>query len=72
MRTRRLKVHSARALNNSKDNASAPHLRSGLYILRDAEQIFVIYWPEPSTWNDDAVSSVRRNRVTFMRYIHPP
>ncbi|KAJ7931787.1 hypothetical protein B0H13DRAFT_2227876 [Mycena leptocephala] len=30
---------------------------------------FVIYWPEPSTWNDDAVSSVCRNRVTFMRYL---
>ncbi|KAL4072279.1 hypothetical protein J3A83DRAFT_4092477 [Scleroderma citrinum] len=50
-------------------------LRSGLYILRrteqqnKAEQIFVIYWPEENTWDDSASSPVRRNRVTFMRYL---
>ncbi|KAF7356372.1 VWFA domain-containing protein [Mycena venus] len=68
---------TTRALSNSADNASVPHLRSGLYVLRTfhdgpgarLEQIFVIYWPEPTTWNDDAISSVRRNRVTFMRYL---
>ncbi len=44
-------------------------LRSGLYLLRDAAQdlVYAIYWPEDSTWDDDAVSSVQRNRVTFMR-----
>ncbi|KAF7308315.1 VWFA domain-containing protein [Mycena chlorophos] len=54
----------------------SPHLRSGLYVLRasetrvdDTEQIFVVYWPEDTTWNDDATSAVRRNRVTFMRYL---
>ncbi|KAJ7246483.1 hypothetical protein C8J57DRAFT_1360578 [Mycena rebaudengoi] len=67
---------TARALNQSTDNSSDPCLRSGIYLLRagnpnaaEAEQIFVIYWPEPTTWNDDAISSVRRNRVTFMRYL---
>ncbi|KAJ7656315.1 hypothetical protein DFH06DRAFT_1091207 [Mycena polygramma] len=67
---------TARALNHSSDNKPTPHLRSGLYVLRapnaepaQSEEIFVIYWPEPSTWNDDAVSSVRRNRATFMRYL---
>ncbi|THG96228.1 hypothetical protein EW026_g5569, partial [Hermanssonia centrifuga] len=30
---------------------------------------YAIYWPEDSTWDDDAVSSVQRNRVTFMRYL---
>ncbi|KAJ7509859.1 hypothetical protein B0H11DRAFT_2270198 [Mycena galericulata] len=67
---------TARALNQSTDNSSDPYLRSGIYLLRagnpnaaEAEQIFVIYWPEPTTWNDDAISSVRRNRVTFMRYL---
>nr|GAT56845.1 predicted protein [Mycena chlorophos] len=57
-------------------NDVSPHLRSGLYVLRasktrvdDAEQIFVVYWPEDTTWNDDATSAVRRNRVTFMRYL---
>jgi len=52
-------------------------LRSGLYILRhaeqqnNAEQIFVIYWPEESTWDDSTPSQVRRNRVTFMRSAPP-
>ena len=51
-------------------------LRSGLYILRPAEQqsnaeeqVFVIYWPEENTWDDSAPSQVRRNRVTFMRFV---
>ncbi|KIJ05810.1 hypothetical protein PAXINDRAFT_20962 [Paxillus involutus ATCC 200175] len=50
-------------------------LRSGLYIIKTTEQsgntkqIFVLYWPEPGTWDDSAASSVRRNRVTFMRYL---
>ncbi|KAJ7698920.1 hypothetical protein B0H17DRAFT_1049693 [Mycena rosella] len=69
---------TAQALARSTGNlnVSVPHLRSGLYVLRASntppagpEQIFVIYWPEPTTWNDDAVPSVRRNRVTFMRYL---
>ena len=52
-------------------------LRSGMYILRpaeqqnNAEQIFVIYWPEKDTWDDSATSQVRRNRVTFMRSVPP-
>ncbi|KAH9166548.1 hypothetical protein EDB89DRAFT_2232826 [Lactarius sanguifluus] len=51
-------------------------LSSGLYILRASavrstadERHYVIYWPEDSTWNDSASSSVRCNRVTFMRYL---
>ncbi|KAK0446846.1 hypothetical protein EV421DRAFT_1707226 [Armillaria borealis] len=48
-----------------------PCLRSGLYALNSStsEQLFVIYWPEDTTWNDDAISAVRRNRITFMRYL---
>ncbi|KAF8270139.1 hypothetical protein EI94DRAFT_1572222, partial [Lactarius quietus] len=52
-----------------------PILRSGLYIIRTftstkEEQTYVLYWPEDSTWDDSAVSTVQRNRVTFMsRYI---
>ncbi|KAI5994326.1 hypothetical protein EDD15DRAFT_2432753 [Pisolithus albus] len=52
-----------------------PTLRSGLYLLRpterhgQTEQIFVIYWPQENTWDDSAPSQVRRNRVTFMRYL---
>ncbi|KAK0217804.1 hypothetical protein IW262DRAFT_1093615 [Armillaria fumosa] len=46
-----------------------PSLRSGLYALNSSvsERLFVIYWPEDTTWNDDAISAVKRNRVTFMR-----
>ena len=48
-------------------------LRSGLYLIRSSTsttevQTYVVYWPEDTTWNDNAISSVRRNRVTFMRY----
>ncbi|KAK0239015.1 hypothetical protein EDD85DRAFT_527825 [Armillaria nabsnona] len=48
-----------------------PSLRSGLYALNSStsEQLFVIYWPEDTTWNDNAISAVRRNRITFMRYL---
>ena len=49
-----------------------PILRSGLYIIRtftstEEEQTYVLYWPEDTTWEDKAVSTVQRNRVTFMR-----
>ncbi|KAF8548560.1 hypothetical protein OG21DRAFT_1422884 [Imleria badia] len=50
-------------------------LRSGLYIFATPEQtggvhqIFVLYWPEQTTWDDSATSSVRQNRITFMRYL---
>jgi hypothetical protein len=62
-------LFSAEALRHSKDTSSSPKLRSGIYVVRPrtSEQVLVIYWPEDYTWNDDAVSSVRRNRVTFMR-----
>jgi hypothetical protein len=50
-----------------------PILRSGLYVVRsfvsDAEeQAYVLYWPEDTTWDDQAISTVQRNRVTFMRW----
>ncbi|KAF8267054.1 hypothetical protein EI94DRAFT_1830340 [Lactarius quietus] len=54
---------------------NGPQLSSGLYIVTATEanpadeRHYVIYWPEVSTWNDSAASSVRRNRVIFMRYL---
>ena len=50
-----------------------PTLRSGLYVVRSfvsaaEEQAYVLYWPEDTTWDDQAVSTIQRNRVTFMRY----
>ena len=54
---------------------SRPALSSGLYVLAAGqvdpteERHYVIYWPEDSTWNDSAASSVCRNRVTFMRWV---
>lgn len=33
------------------------------------QQIYIIFWPEDSTWNDDTISTVARNRVTFMRFV---
>ncbi|KAJ6620546.1 hypothetical protein B0H10DRAFT_1063400 [Mycena sp. CBHHK59/15] len=66
---------TARKLQGSTGDPLSPRLRSGLYLLRTfsgdagSELVFVIYWPEDTTWNDDAISPVRRNRVTFMRYL---
>lgn len=54
---------------------SEPVLRSGLYVVRPLnatkteEQIYILYWPQDTTWSDDAFSAVQRNRVTFMRYV---
>ncbi len=33
----------------------------------DEDIMHVIYWPEDTTWDDNCVSSVSKNRVTFMR-----
>ncbi|KAH9171607.1 hypothetical protein EDB89DRAFT_1906886 [Lactarius sanguifluus] len=51
-----------------------PILRSGLYIIRTfpstaEERTYVLYWPEDTTWDDDAISTVQCNRVMFMRYL---
>ncbi|KAF8837455.1 hypothetical protein BDN67DRAFT_983226, partial [Paxillus ammoniavirescens] len=62
-------------IDSDTPSPTEPTLRSGLYIIRTVEQtgntkqIFLLYWPEPGTWDDSAASSVRRNRVTFMRYL---
>ncbi|KAG1809692.1 uncharacterized protein BJ212DRAFT_1379102 [Suillus subaureus] len=62
-------------IDHSSASVLKPSLRSGLYIVRKnceatfAEQLFVVYWPEDATWDDSAPSSVKRNRVTFMRYL---
>lgn len=54
-------------------------LRSGLYLALPLErdpnevttyQAYIVYWPEDSTWDDAAISSIRRNRVTFMRLVY--
>ncbi|KAE9406917.1 hypothetical protein BT96DRAFT_954710 [Gymnopus androsaceus JB14] len=65
----------ARLLTSSSDDSTGPRLRSGLYFIRispspeNVERVIVLYWPEDTTWDDNAISSVRRNRVTFMRYL---
>ncbi len=65
--------HSRRATSLLVSSDVGATLSSGLYIVKanatdlSDERHYVIYWPEDSTWNDSATSSVRRNRVTFMR-----
>lgn len=59
--------------NGFTATGAEPILRSGLYIVSSfvsmaAEQAYVLYWPEDTTWNDQAVSTVQRNRTMFMRY----
>ncbi|CUA74082.1 E3 ubiquitin-protein ligase TRIP12 [Rhizoctonia solani] len=62
----------------NKSTDSPPILRSGLYLALHPDHsyrgtskfAYIIYWPEDTTWDDQAASSsVRRNRVTFMRYL---
>ena len=68
-------VDRTQKLLRAKDDLSGrstPTLRSGLYIVRafnanNDEQLFVLYWPQETTWDDSAVPSVRRTRVTFIR-----
>ncbi|CUA74255.1 hypothetical protein RSOLAG22IIIB_05485 [Rhizoctonia solani] len=54
-------------------------LGSGLYLALDPnhqeqgtlKDAYIIYWPENTTWDDQAASSsVRRNRVIFMHYLN--
>ncbi|KAF8262192.1 hypothetical protein EI94DRAFT_1744157 [Lactarius quietus] len=62
-------------LQPTEIGGNKPALSSGLYVVTASpsvsvdERHYVIYWPEDSTWNDSAPSSVFRNRVTFMRYL---
>jgi hypothetical protein len=51
-------------------------LKSGLYAVIPPNQesnsdisLYMIFWPEDTTWDDDAPLSVAKNRVTFMRFV---
>jgi hypothetical protein len=66
------------ALLASPDEAGRPrpNLKTGLYFLTsetnnsppsDVKTGYLVYWPEHTSWDDKAISSVNRNRVTFMR-----
>ncbi|EKM59289.1 uncharacterized protein PHACADRAFT_87023 [Phanerochaete carnosa HHB-10118-sp] len=64
--------HSSQVLLTGQDDMPATRaLRSGLYVLLNAhaDVVYAIFWPQDTTWDDDAISSVARNRVTFMRYL---
>lgn len=61
-------------------NQLSPFLRSGIYLFIppipasntqaiSSAVVYLIYWPEDETWNGDAFGSVRKNRVSFMRYL---
>ncbi|CAE6476011.1 unnamed protein product [Rhizoctonia solani] len=64
-------------LSQSDHDATSTSLLSRLYMVlsqHDAESnlphnAFLVYWPEETTWHDDAEPAVQRNRVTFMRYL---
>jgi len=54
-----------------------PFLRSGLYLLHGTQtplpenghRVYVIFWPEDTTWSNNTTSSAKKNRVAFMRYL---
>ncbi|KAF8549816.1 hypothetical protein OG21DRAFT_1447416 [Imleria badia] len=66
---------STQLIDSQEARTEKPALRSGLYICRvpepvgAVERMYIIYWPEETTWDDDASPPVRRNRITFMRYL---
>lgn len=65
---------SSQLLLTSKDevtDAAQKVLRSGLYLIRTtgSDLVYVLYWPQDTTWNDSAITSVARNRETFMRHV---
>ncbi|KAI0089045.1 hypothetical protein BDY19DRAFT_122025 [Irpex rosettiformis] len=57
--------------NNEENIDGLPGLRSGIYVIKSPvpDILYVVYWPEATTWNDDANDAIARNRVTFMRYL---
>ncbi|KAG8857085.1 hypothetical protein FRB91_011880 [Serendipita sp. 411] len=72
----RLNAETRSLLLAPRDEASGtnrPFMRPGLYLVdareADRDLFYVVFWPEETTWDDDAGSSVSRNRVTFMRYL---
>jgi len=50
-----------------------PILRPGLYLLHSSNfqlnLVYIIFWPEETTWDDNASGVVSRNRTTFMQYV---
>jgi hypothetical protein len=51
-------------------------LKSGLYALTQPNKgpntdisLYIIFWPENTSWDDDASPSVVKNRLTFMRFV---
>lgn len=67
-----------KALVQPPDEAGRPrpNLKTGVYFIPETalpglktRNGHLIYWPEYTSWDDDATSSVKRNRSTFMRYL---
>ncbi|KAF8518309.1 hypothetical protein JB92DRAFT_3113054 [Gautieria morchelliformis] len=82
MRPSALRLSTQRQILCYKQSMHAvPSLASGLYIFEAlseadadadadaAKHFYVVYWPEDTTWDDDAMPSVTNNRVTFIRYL---
>ena len=63
-------ARSAALMQDGSDSmAPLNALKPGLYLVRDMEgdMVYVIFWPQDTTWDDNAILSVKRNRETFMR-----
>jgi hypothetical protein len=56
---------------SENSGVTIPTLRPGIYLLdmtrTESNLYYIIFWPEDATWDDNSISSVSRNRVTFMR-----
>ncbi|KAF8607202.1 hypothetical protein BDV93DRAFT_467878 [Ceratobasidium sp. AG-I] len=65
-------------LSKPSDQSSSLTLHSGIYLAlppnekaqgERSHEVYLIYWPGDTTWDDNANLDVQRNRVTFMRYL---
>ena len=63
-----IRGRSASILDSTSDGTGTG-LRTGIYIgnVHEDSVFPVIFWPEDTTWHDDAEEPVRKNRMTFMR-----
>ena len=61
--------------DTDSQTCTQPTLHSGLYIVTTQgqtgvdHQIFILYWPEQTTWDDSTAASIHCNLITFMRFV---
>ncbi|CAE6445143.1 unnamed protein product [Rhizoctonia solani] len=68
---------AALIMGQDSENGCSHSLPPGLYLAllpneleKSIKGVYIVYWPEATTWDDGAISlAIRHNRTTFMRYL---